>query len=144
MKSAFFPGSFHPFTVGHKSVVDRALAVFDRVVVGIGVNSGKPKAQAQADAGRIRELFRDTPAVEVTVYDGLTALEARRFGCGCLLRGVRSVADFEYERTLADANRNIFGIETFILYADPATSWVSSSLVRELERYGIDTTRFTL
>lgn len=143
MKSAFFAGSFNPFTIGHKSVVERALTVFDRVVIGLGVNSSKQHTDAaNARAEHIREVFAGNPAVEVVVYDNLTASAARQCGCSCLLRAVRNAADFEYERNLADANRNIFSIETFILYAEPENAWVSSSLVRELSAYGIDTSRF--
>lgn len=142
-KSAFFAGSFNPFTVGHLSVVERALTLFDRVVIGIGVNSEKgasPEAEEQATL--LSRYFRDRPEVEVCVYTGLTANEARERDCSHLLRAVRSVADFEYERNLADANRNIFGMETFILYTEPQFACVSSSLVRELRRYDVDTSRF--
>ena len=143
MKSAFFAGSFNPFTVGHESIVNRALTLFDRVVIGIGFNSEKgltPDVEERADL--IRSYFTGRPEVEVKVYAGLTAEEARRSGCTHLLRSVRSAADFEYEKNLADANRNIFGIDTFILYAEPELSFLSSSLVRELNRYGVDTSKF--
>lgn len=142
-KSAFFAGSFNPFTVGHLSVVERALTLFDRVVIGIGVNSEKGASpEAEEQAALLSRYFRNRPEVEVCVYTGLTANEARERDCSHLLRAVRSVADFEYERNLADANRNIFGMETFILYTEPQFACVSSSLVRELRRYGVDTSRF--
>lgn len=141
-KAAFFAGSFNPFTIGHRSVVNRALTLFDRIVIGIGINAEKGmSAQVEAQAADIRDYFADRPEVEVRIYSGLTADEARAAGCTHLLRSVRSTADFEYERNLADANRNIFGIDTFILYADPELSYVSSSLVRELNRYGVDTSK---
>lgn len=142
-KSAFFAGSFNPFTVGHLSVVERALTLFDRVVIGIGVNSEKGASpETEEQAALLSRYFRNRPEVEVCVYTGLTANEARERDCSHLLRAVRSVADFEYERNLADANRNIFGMETFILYTEPQFACVSSSLVRELRRYGVDTSRF--
>ncbi|MDE7111338.1 MAG: pantetheine-phosphate adenylyltransferase [Muribaculaceae bacterium] len=142
-KSAFFAGSFNPFTVGHLSVVERALTLFDRVVIGIGINSEKESSPAtEEQASLLRQYFRNRPEVEIRVYTGLTADEARAAGCTHLLRSVRSVADFEYERNLADANRNIFGMETFILYTEPQFSFVSSSLVRELRHHGIDPSRF--
>ena len=143
-KSAFFAGSFNPFTVGHLSVVNRALTLFDRVVIGIGVNSEKGASATQEEQAReLRDFFAGRPEVEVLTYTGLTADEARRAGCTHLLRSVRNVADFEYERNLADANRNIFGLETFILYTEPELAYVSSSLVRELNRHGVDTSKFT-
>lgn len=143
MKSAFFAGSFNPFTIGHRDIVERALTLFDRVVIAIGVNSTKPRAYSpETEAERIRQYFADTPGVEVIIYDGLTAEAARRQGCTHLLRSVRSVTDFEYEKNLADANRNIFGLETFILYARPELAHISSSLVRELQAYGQDITPF--
>lgn len=144
-KSTFFAGSFNPFTVGHLSVVERALSLFDRVVIGIGVNAEKgvtPDAEKQA--AMLSHYFRNKPQVEVCVYTGLTADEAKKHKCDCLLRAVRNVTDFEYERNLADVNRNIFGMETFILYTEPQYAYVSSSLVRELQRYGVDTSRFLL
>lgn len=142
-KSAFFAGSFNPFTIGHLSVVERALTLFDRIVIGIGVNSEKgPSPETEEQAQLLRRYFQGRPEVEVRVYSGLTAEEARATGCTHLLRSVRSTADFEYERNLAHANRNIFGMETFILYTEPQLGYVSSSLVRELRRHGVDTSRF--
>lgn len=142
MKSAFFAGSFNPFTIGHENIVNRALTLFDRVVIGIGFNSEKGVTpDLQEREAQIRSYFTDRPEVEVKIYAGLTAKEAERSGCTHLLRAVRSVADFEYEKNLADANRNIFGIDTFILYSEPELSYVSSSLVRELNRYGVDTSK---
>ena len=113
------------------------------MVIGIGVNSEKgPSPEAEEQAKLLCHYFRNRPEVEVCIYDGLTADEARKRDCSHLLRAVRTVADFEYERNLADANRNIFGMETFILYTEPRFACVSSSLVRELRRHGVDTSRF--
>lgn len=132
----FFAGSFNPFTKGHASVVSRALAIgFGRVVVGVGHNSGKP---ATGTAEAIRRLYADEPRVEVVEYSGLTADAARAAGATSLLRAVRSVRDFEYERDLADANRALCGLETILLPALPEQAWLSSSLVRELQKYGRD------
>ncbi len=146
-RTAFFAGSFRPFTIGHKSIVERGLLAFDRIIIGIGVNAQKQPsdaADAEVRAEAIRDLFAHRPEqVEVVVYNGLTAHEAQARGCCALLRGVRSVADFEAERNLADVNRSVFNIETFILFTEPELAHVSSSLVRELDSYGINTDKYT-
>ena len=137
---AFFAGSFNPFTLGHQSVVERGLQVFDRIVIGIGVNTQKmADTDGEERVAAILDVFGDDPRIEVEAYSELTWQAARRLGCTHLLRGVRSTVDFEYERTLADANRNLSGLETVILFTLPEQGFISSSLVRELERYGADT-----
>ena len=136
---AFFAGSFDPFTVGHASVVERALAIFDAVIIGVGVNSLKA---AVIDAGRrakiISAFYESNPDVSVMTYEGLTADAALSVGACCLLRGVCSVKDFEYERDMADVNRQLSGLETVLIYSLPEHSAVSSSVVRELQAYGKD------
>lgn len=141
---AFFAGSFDPFTVGHQSVVERGLDLFDRIVIGIGINAGKPGASDNMEerVADILDIFGDDPRIEVEPYTELTWEAARRLGCTHLLRGVRSVADFEYERNMADANRNLSGLETVILFTLPEHSFISSSLVRDLQRHGADTSEF--
>jgi len=140
---AFFAGSFDPFTVGHQSVVERGLQLFDRIVIGVGINAEKTAAEdIDARVADILEVFGDDPRIEVEPYGELTWEAARRMGCTHLLRGVRSVADFEYERNMADANRNLSGLETVILFTLPEHSFISSSLVRDLQRHGADTTEF--
>lgn len=141
---AIFPGSFNPFTIGHKSVVDRALPLFDRIIIAIGYNEAK-EADTASLPERIRaiaSLYADEPAVEVFSYEGLTVDFAREMGARWILRGVRSVKDFEYESTLADVNRRISGIETLLLFTLPEHSAISSSMVRELTHFGVDTTPF--
>ncbi len=142
---ALFPGSFNPFTRGHMSVVERALPLFDRIVIGIGCNADKPGSVAGAAerAEAIAKLFAGEPRVEVTTYSDLTVQACRRVGALFILRGVRSVADFEYERNMADINRRISGgIETVMLFSLPEDAAVSSSIVRELEAFGVDTSAF--
>lgn len=142
---ALFPGSFNPFTLGHKSLVDRALPLFDKIVVAIGYNSEKcaaDDADLSARLEAIRAIYCDEPRVEVTAYSGLTVDACRECGARWMLRGVRSVTDFEYERTLADVNRQISGIETVILYTLPEYASISSSIVRELRHYGHATDEF--
>lgn len=144
LRVALFPGSFNPFTLGHKSVVDRVLPLFDRVVIAVGYNEAKGGDVVGAGdrAEAIRCVYRDNPSVEVITYSGLTVDACRRCGARFMVRGVRSVADFEYERSLADINRDIAGIETLLLYTLPCYASVSSSAVRELSRYGCDVSRY--
>lgn len=139
MKTALFAGSFNPYTRGHHAIVQRALAIFDRVVVAIGCNMGKEGAVDTAERRKaIEKVYADEPRVEVAVYSGLTMDYARSIGATALLRGVRSVKDFEYERDLADVNMRMGGIETVILMSSPENAAISSSLVRELMAYGKD------
>lgn len=142
-KIAFFAGSFDPFTIGHRSIVDRALGLFDRVVIGIGVNAVKAESEPLRErAAEISSIYGDNPNVEVELYTDLTWQAARRLGCTHLLRGVRSVTDFEYERNMADANRNLSGLETVIFYTLPEMAFVSSSLVRDLRSHGADVSEY--
>lgn len=133
---ALFAGTFNPFTIGHRSIVDRGLRLFDTVVVAVGVNADKPDSRGVAHT--IRQLYADEPRVEVVEYTGLTAEFARRVGADVLLRGVRSVKDYEYELAMADANRHLTGIETVLLPALPELAWVSSSVVRDIVANGGD------
>lgn len=137
---AFFAGSFNPFTLGHQSVVERGLRIFDRIVIGVGINAQKhADVDVEERVAAILDVFGDDPRIEVEAYSELTWQAARRLGCTHLLRGVRTVSDFEYERTMADANRNLSGLETVILFTLPEHSFISSSLVRDLESHGADT-----
>lgn len=138
-RTALFPGTFNPFTVGHKSVVDRGLALFDRIIIAVGINAAKnDNGGIDERLEAIRRIYADDDRVSVISYSGLTVDACREFGADFILRGVRSVRDFEYERDLADANRNISGIDTVLLYAEPELSWISSSIVRDLARHGSD------
>lgn len=139
-RTALFAGSFRPFTLGHADIVARGLEIFDRIIIGVGVNAAKP---SEADhSAAIRQLYADEPRVEVAVYSNLTVDFAAEAGATALLRGVRSTKDFEYERDLADINRQLSGIETVILFSRPEFAAISSSVVRELESYGHDVSPF--
>lgn len=138
---AIFAGSFHPFTIGHADIVRRGLEIFDRIIISVGVNIAKGTTAPTA-VEKIAELYKDEPRVTVVTWPGLTAELAKKMDARFLLRGVRSVKDYEYERDMADANRAVFGLETVILYASPDLAYVSSSLVRELQAYGEDVSRF--
>lgn len=140
---AIFPGSFDPFTRGHLDIVERGLGIFDRIIVAVGVNSSKQGASSTAD--RIAAITRAVARmnnVDVIEYSGLTVDVAKKYGACAILRGIRSVADFEYERNLAELNRKISGIETVMLCADPALAALSSSAVRELRSLGHDVSPF--
>ncbi|MDE6240114.1 MAG: pantetheine-phosphate adenylyltransferase [Muribaculaceae bacterium] len=140
---AFFAGSFDPFTIGHASIVERALKLFDAVVIGIGIN---PLKTSEVETGRrakfIVRLYENDPRVSVLTYTGLTTDAALQAGASCLLRGVRSVKDFEYERDMADINRQLSGLETVLLYSLPEYAAISSSMVRELQTFGKDISRY--
>ena len=132
-----FPGSFDPFTIGHANLVERALAVADSIVIGIGVNSGKKSMFTVQDRlERIGAYYENEPRVEVRSYDGLTMDFMCETGADAILRGVRTVSDFESEKILADANLKIGGADTLLLISKPEFQYVSSSVVRELLSYG--------
>lgn len=137
---ALFTGTFDPFTIGHKSIVDRAMGLFDEIIIGIGINSAKtPWIPLEKRLRDIRAIYAGNPRITVDTFSGLAVEYARSRGARYLLRGVRSVADFEYERNMADANRMIgpgTPVETILIPALPALSAISSSLVRELARFG--------
>lgn len=141
-RTAIFGGSFNPYTVGHASIVERGLALFDRIVIAVGINAQKASGDAEGRAEVIRNIYVDEPRVSVVVWDGLMVDLARRERAAFMLRGVRSVADFEYERNMADINRRLTGIETVLLFALPEHGAISSSVVRELAGYGADISTF--
>ena len=143
MKTGIFTGSFDPFTVGHDDVVRRALPLFDRIVIGVGYNERK-KTMLTPDerVAAIATLYAGEPRIEVRSYSDLTVDFARREQAGFIIKGVRSVKDFEYEREQADINRQIGGVETILLYAAPQFESVSSSMVRELMHFGRDVSEF--
>ena len=138
MRRALFAGTFNPFTIGHADIVKRGLELFDEVVIAIGDNIDKPSADIDKRLQTIRSVYKDEPRVRVEVYHSLTVDYARKIGTSVLLRGVRSVADFEYERQMADANRALAGIDTVVLFTRPELGYISSSLVRDLQKHGAD------
>jgi len=143
MKTGLFVGTFDPFTVGHQSVVRRALSIFDRLVIGVGINTGKnPLLKPEERVQAISRLYDGDDRVQVVAYDGLTVDLAQECGAVAIVKGVRSVKDFESEREQADVNRRLTGIETILLLAEPGMEAVSSSTVRELRSFGRDVTAF--
>ena len=143
MRTGIFVGSFDPFTIGHKSVVDRVLPLFDRVVIGVGVNEHKQyMLTVEERVAAIRQLYAGDGRVVVESYSDLTVDFAQRHDAQFVVKGVRNVRDFEYERDQADINRRLTGLETLLIYAEPGLDSVSSSVVRELNHFGKDTSMF--
>ncbi len=141
---AIFPGSFDPFTLGHQSVVDDGLRLFDRIVIGVGVNPSKPGLlEPSKRLQLIADLYRGEPRVEAMEYDGLTVDFARSVGARSVLRGLRNGVDFEFERNMAQVNQTLYpDLMTVVLFTPPEYVAVSSSFVREIHRFGGDTSRF--
>lgn len=139
-----FAGSFDPFTRGHEALVEEALALFDRVVIAIGENIQKRGFLTVENRRRlIDELYADNARVEVAVYQGLTGDFATEIGASALLRGVRNTVDFEYERTMAAANRRLYPhLKTLLLFTPAEVADISSSTVRELVAFGREVTAF--
>ena len=143
MNRAIFPGTFDPFTIGHESVVKRALTFIDEIVISIGINEGKETHfPLEKRLDMIREFYKDEPRIRVISYDSLTIDLARNLDANLIIRGIRTVKDFEYEETIADINRKLSGIETILLFTEPELSCISSTIVRELLAFGKDITRF--
>ena len=143
MNKGLFVGSFDPFTIGHASIVRRALPLFDHIIIGVGVNERKKyMLSAEERVMRIKRLYADNPKIEVKAYSDLTIDFARREQATYIIKGVRSVKDFEYEREQADVNRLLSGVETIFLYAEPQLSSISSTMVRELQHFGRDISEF--
>lgn len=142
-KIALFPGTFDPFTIGHQSIIERALSLFDEIIIAIGINDSKRTYFTLEERVRmIRRLYQDNPQIKVDSYDYLTVDYARENDARYILRGIRSVNDFEYEKTIADVNRAISGVETVILFTEPEYTHISSTIVRELMRYNKDVKEF--
>lgn len=141
-----FVGSFNPFTVGHDSIVRRALPLFDRLIIGVvGDHVSKPDMpSAEERMQTIARIYQNESRIEVKPYFGLAVDFARSVGARFIIKGVRSVKDFEYEREQADINRQLTNgdVETILLYAEPQLSSVSSSMVRELQHFGVDVNVF--
>jgi pantetheine-phosphate adenylyltransferase len=139
-----FPGTFDPVTLGHTDIINRALPLFDKIVVGIGINAAK-NPMFTADQRKIwfEEIYKDEPKLTVETYDGLTIKFCQSIGAKFILRGIRYVSDFEYEKTIADANRTMdTKIETIFLTGEPKYTSVASTIVRDILRNGGDASPF--
>ncbi|WP_160715687.1 pantetheine-phosphate adenylyltransferase [Chitinophaga solisilvae] len=144
MRTCLFPGTFDPITLGHTDIINRGLDLFDRLVIGIGVNSSKtPMFKPEERIQWIRNIYKEDARVEVTFYEGLTVDFCKKIGARYILRGIRYVSDFEYEKAIADVNRTVAPeIETILLSTSPQYSSIASTLVRDIYRYGGDVTPF--
>ena len=144
MKTAIFTGSFNPFTIGHADIVSRALRIFDHVVIGIGYNPQKTEqGDIDSRAEAIRQVYKDDPRITVEAYSDMAADLAARHDAVAVVKGVRSVQDYEYERSQAEYNRLLGdGLETVLFFARPQLAAVSSSAVRTLQHFGKDTSSF--
>jgi pantetheine-phosphate adenylyltransferase len=143
MRRAIFPGTFDPFTIGHASVVERTLTFMDEVVISIGINENKNTYfPVEKRVAMIQDLYQENPRVRVMAYDCLTIDFAQQVDASLIVRGIRTVKDFEYEETIADINRKLSGVETILLFTEPELTCISSTTVRELLSYGKDVTQF--
>jgi len=144
MRTGVFVGSFNPFTIGHHSIVTRALPLFDRLVIGVVGDQvhkpGMPSVDERMAA--IKALYADEPSIEVKPYFGLAVDFAKEEGANYIIKGVRSVRDFEYEREQADINRQLSGVETVLLFSEPHLSSISSTMVHELQHFGVDVSAY--
>jgi pantetheine-phosphate adenylyltransferase len=135
MKKAIFPGSFDPITLGHQDIINRALPLFDEIVIAIGVNADKKYMFSLEERKRfIEETFQNEPKISVITYEGLTIDLCHKINANFILRGLRNPADFEFEKAIAHTNRRLSKIETVFLLTAAKTSYISSSIVRDVIR----------
>lgn len=144
MRICLFPGTFDPVTLGHTDIIDRALPLFDKLVIGIGRNVNKePMFSEEKRLEWINQIYKGNPQIEALAYDGLTVECCKKIGANFVLRGIRYVNDFEYEKAIADMNRSLDGnVETVFLTCLPQFTSVASTLVRDVIRNGGDATPF--
>jgi len=142
MKRAIFPGSFDPITLGHYDIIKRAISLFDEVIVAIGINADKKYMfSLEQRLEFIKEAFKDEPKVKVETYEGLTVDFCQKIDVKFILRGLRNPADFEFEKAIAHTNRDLAPIETVFLLTAASTSYISSSIVRDVIRHKGDYTK---
>ena len=143
MRTAIFPGTFDPFTIGHDALVRRALDLVDELYIAIGINTEKrTMLSLEERIERITTLYGNEPRIHVVSYEGLTTDFAQSVGAKFIIRGVRNTIDFEYEKNIADINRMLTGIDTLLLISEPQHAAISSSMVRELAHFGKDISKY--
>ena len=142
MKSALFPGSFDPITLGHLDIIKRGVTLFDEIIVAIGVNADKKYMFSLEERMTfIKDAFANEPKVKVVSYQGLTVDFCKEIGVEFILRGLRNPADFEFEKAIAHTNRDLAPIETIFLLTSASTSYIASSIVRDVIRHNGDYTK---
>jgi len=139
-----FPGTFDPVTLGHVDILNRALPLFDKIVIGIGINATKaPMFSPEQRMQWFQEIYKNESGIEINIYEGLTVSFCKQIGAKFILRGIRFVSDFEYEKTIADANRTLDkNIETIFLTGEPQYTSVASTIVRDILKHGGDASPF--
>ncbi|QEH41734.1 pantetheine-phosphate adenylyltransferase [Chitinophaga sp. XS-30] len=139
-----FPGTFDPVTLGHTDIIDRALPLFDELIIGIGINATKvPMFSVEQRVEWLKEIYRNEPKIRVASYEGLTVNFCKEVNARFILRGIRYVSDFEYEKAIADINRKMeHEVETIFLTCSPEYSTIASTLVRDVIRHGGDVAQF--
>ncbi|WP_026904699.1 pantetheine-phosphate adenylyltransferase [Pedobacter glucosidilyticus] len=144
MKIALFPGSFDPITKAHVDILRRSISLFDKVYVGIGLNSNKqPLMEAKQRLEMLKAVFNSEPKIEVISYEGLTVNFCQKIGASYMIRGIRTVSDFEYEKAIAQMNHALIpNIESIFILSKPGYSSISSTIVRDILRYGGDVSQF--
>jgi pantetheine-phosphate adenylyltransferase len=144
MRIALFPGTFDPITFGHIDIIERALPLFDKLYIGIGLNSNKaPMFSDKQRKQWLQEIFKDEPKIKAVVYEGLTVECCKKVKANYIVRGIRYVNDFEYEKAIADMNRSLDeNIETIFLTCLPKFTSVASTLVRDVIKNGGDVSQF--
>tara|TARA_B100000809_G_scaffold265985_1_gene326667 strand:- start:7257 stop:7706 length:450 start_codon:yes stop_codon:yes gene_type:complete len=141
MKKAVFPGSFDPITLGHVDIINRAIPLFDEIIIAIGINADKKYMfSLEERVNFIKNTYRDKAKVTVKTYSGLTVDYCKEIDASFILRGLRNPADFEFEKAIAITNRKLSGIETVFLLTSAETSYISSSIVRDIIRNNGDAT----
>ena len=143
-KIAVFPGSFDPFTIGHEAIIRRAINLFDEIIIAVGTNALKKNFYSlETRKEMIKKVFKDEPRVRVAHYEGLTVDYCKKNGAGYLLRGLRTAADFEFERAIGQVNKSLApGIESVFLLTVPEHSFINSTIVRDIIRSGGDASKF--
>lgn len=143
MRKAIFPGSFDPITLGHVDIINRALPLFDEIIIAIGVNSDKKYMFSLEERIQfIEETYKSEAKIKVETYTGLTIDYCQQKNVEFILRGLRNPADFEFEKAIAQTNRKLANVETVFLLTSATTSFISSSIVRDVYRHGGDITQF--
>jgi len=143
MRKAIFPGSFDPITLGHVDIINRALPLFDEIIIAIGINSDKKYMFSLEEREHfIKENYKNEPKIKVVTYSGLTTDFCQKMNVDFILRGLRNPADFEFEKAIAQTNRKLSNIETVFLLTSATTSFISSSIVRDVYRHGGDISSF--